>query len=191
MRTQELHGWKTTGFLSQESEVLWSLSAMTTTLRLLTISCQHQQNSAVSAPLPQTTLPLGSGLYFLWSSGLLAPHYWNRQKTKGLSLLNNTGELKIKLLIRAFKYSVMSFLLTYFAWSMHSTTFPKAPSPSVYTISSTENKKGKLATWKGYHKHLASDFFTECYIAIKILAKKRFSILLNHFYCFFFKSNEQ
>lgn len=54
-----------------------------------------------------------------------------------------------------------------FEWSMHSTTFPKAPSPRVHTISSTENRKLELETQHWRSETLPFGCFTAwCYIAL-------------------------
>ena len=50
---------------------------------------------------------------------------------------------------------------------MHSTTFPKAPSPRVHTISSTENRKLELETQHWQSETLPFGCFTAwCYIAL-------------------------
>lgn len=96
------------------------------------MSCRSRASLFAQALQLLTWLPHDIAQYFLWFSVPLSRRFWNQSTVavyrmkSSISFLHHNYD----------KY----FWNAYFERSRHSTTFPKAPSPRVPTISSTQNK---------------------------------------------------
>lgn len=119
-------------------------------------------------------LQLSKHLYLRHSCLTVAVYVFNDLQSHSSSITGNTkykylisNEGKTKKRIWKTQGNKEYFpIYTYLVWSMHSTTFPKAPSPRVHTISSTENRELKLETQHWHAATLPFGWFTAwCYIA--------------------------